>query len=58
MTKITEEDFTGLIAELMITPENPENPDPQTNGYNWGLVHAEMAMRGVSLDVIKASLNR
>lgn len=56
--KMTEQKFAELIAELMIESPDPENPDPQRNGYNWGLVHAEMAFRGIPLETIKESLNR
>ena len=57
-TMMNEKKFAEAIAELMIDSLDPENPDPQSNGYNWGLVDAERVLRGVPLDVIKESRAR
>ena len=51
--QVNQNKFSKIIAELLIESEDPENPDPQYNAYNWGLAHAEMALRGVPIDVIK-----
>jgi hypothetical protein len=58
MTQLTEQEFAEAVAALMIESPDPENPDPQSNGYNWGLAHAEMILRGVPIETIKASLPR
>jgi hypothetical protein len=50
---MNEDKFSRIIADLLIESEDSENPDPQHNAYNWGLVHAEMALRGVPVNVIK-----
>ena len=50
---MNDKKFAEAIAELMIYSGDPENPDPQSNGYNWGLVDAERVLRGIPLDVIK-----
>ena len=53
MIKITEQKAAELIAELFQESEDFENPNPEHNAYNWGLIDAERAFRGVSIDVIK-----
>ena len=50
---MTRHEFAQFIAAAMIEPLDLENPDPQDNGYNWGLAHAEMIFAGVDLDAIK-----
>ena len=50
---IDEHKFSRVIADLMIDSGDPTNPDPQSNGYNWGLVDAERALRGIPVEVIK-----
>ena len=50
---MNEKKFAEAIAELMIESPDPQNPDPQSNGYNWGLVDAERILRGVPIDVIR-----
>jgi len=50
---INEHKFYLDIAELLIDSEDAMNPDPESNSYNWGLLHAQMVLRGVSVDAIK-----
>jgi hypothetical protein len=50
---IDEHKFARVIAELLIDPKDPENPHPEHNAYNWGLIDAERALRGVAVEVIK-----
>jgi len=47
------EEFAKKISDLMIEPLDPENPDPQSNGYNWGLAHAEMIFNGADVDALR-----
>ena len=42
-----------VIADLLIDPEDPDNPHPEHNAYNWGLLHAQMVLRGVPVGAIK-----
>lgn len=53
MIKITEQSLARTIADLLVESEDPENPNLEHNAYNWGLIDAERAIRGVSIDVIK-----
>ena len=53
MTKITEQKLAEIIADLLVESEDSENPNPVFNAYNWGLIDAERALRGVPVDVIK-----
>ncbi len=50
---IDEHKFARIIADLLIDSEDPEKLHPEHNAYNWGLIDAERALRGVSVDVIK-----
>jgi hypothetical protein len=50
---IDEHKLSRTIANLFIESEDSENPDPQYNAYNYGLIDAQRALRGVSVDVIK-----
>ena len=50
---MNEKDFAHVIADLLIDPEDPSNPHPEHNAYNWGLIDAQRALQGVSVDVIK-----
>ncbi len=50
---IDEHKFARTIADLLIDSEDATNPHPEHNAYNWGLIDAERALRGVSVDVIK-----
>ncbi len=50
---IDEHKFARIIADLLIESEDPENPHPEDTAYNWGLIDAERALLGVSVDVIK-----
>ena len=50
---IDEHKFAQTIADLLIDPVDPENPHPEHNAYNWGLIDAERALRGVAVEVIK-----
>jgi len=50
---ITRDEFAKKIADLMIESPDPMNPDPQSNGYNWGLAHAQMLFGGADVDTIK-----
>jgi hypothetical protein len=50
---LTRNEFAKKIADLMIESPDTENPDPQSNGYNWGLAHAELIFAGADVDTIK-----
>jgi hypothetical protein len=50
---IDEHKFARIIADLLVESEDSMNPHPEHNAYNWGLIDAERALRGVSVDVIK-----
>jgi len=50
---IDEHKFARIIADLLIDPQDSENPHPEHNAYNWGLIDAERALRGVAVEVIK-----
>ena len=50
---INEDKFSRTIADLLIESEDSENPNPEYNAYNYGLMDAERALRGVSVGVIK-----
>jgi hypothetical protein len=50
---MNEKEFAYIIAELLIDPEDPSNQHPEHNAYNWGLIDAQRALQGVSIDVIK-----
>jgi hypothetical protein len=60
MTKksLTRDEFAKKIADVMVMPSEPENPDPQDNGYNWGLAHAELLFAGVEVETIKEMQGR
>jgi hypothetical protein len=45
---MNEKEFAHVIADLLI-----DNPHPEHNAYNWGLIDAQRALQGVSVDVIK-----
>jgi len=53
MIKITEESLARTIADLLVESKDPANPNLEHNAYNWGLIDAERAIRGVSVDIIK-----
>jgi hypothetical protein len=53
----TRDEIARKIGDLMIEPLDPENPDPQSNGYNWGLAHAEMIFAGANVEGIKQMRN-
>jgi hypothetical protein len=50
---INEDKFSRTIADLLIESEDSENPHPEHNAYNYGLMDAERALRGVSVNVIR-----
>tara|TARA_R110000822_G_scaffold203135_2_gene340091 strand:+ start:3554 stop:3736 length:183 start_codon:yes stop_codon:yes gene_type:complete len=50
---INEHKFSRTIADLFIESEDARNPHPEHNAYNCGLIDAERALNGVSVDVIK-----
>jgi hypothetical protein len=50
---ITRHEFAKKIADAMVEPLDADNPDPQDNGYNWGLAHAELLFAGVEVETIK-----
>ena len=50
---INEHKFNLDITDLMVDPKDPDNPHPEHNAYNWGLLHAQMVLRGVPVDAIK-----
>ena len=50
---LTRDEFAKKIADVMVEPLDAENPDPQDNGYNWGLAHAELLFAGVEVETIK-----
>lgn len=58
MKLINEKKFAETIADLLVESEDPENPNPEHNAYNWGLINAQMVLQGIPLDVIKASTPR
>jgi len=41
------------IIDLMIESEDPMNPNPEHNAYNWGLAHASLILAGADPKVIK-----
>jgi hypothetical protein len=41
------------ITDLMIESEDPMNPNPEHNAYNWGLAHAQLILSGADPKVIK-----
>jgi hypothetical protein len=53
MIKITEQSLARTIADLLVKSEDSANPNLEHNAYNWGLIDAERAIRGVSVDIIK-----
>ena len=55
---LTRDEFAKKIADAMVEPLDAENPDPQDNGYNWGLAAAEMALRGVPVTTIKETFTK
>jgi hypothetical protein len=50
---INEHKFSRTIADLLIESKDPENPHPEYNAYNYGLIDAQRALNGVSVDAIK-----
>jgi hypothetical protein len=48
--------FGSKISELLVDSEDPENPNPENNAYNWGLVHAQMLLNGVPMKAIRDAL--
>ena len=50
---IDEHKFSRNIADLLIESEDSENPNPEHNAYNWGLIDAQRALQGVSIDTIR-----
>lgn len=50
---INEHKFSRTIADLLIESEDASNPHPEHNAYNYGLIDAQRALSGVSVDVIK-----
>jgi hypothetical protein len=55
---LTRDEFAKKIADAMVEPLDAENPDPQDNGYNWGLAHAELLFSGVEVETIKEMQGR
>ena len=41
------------IIDLMIESEDPMNPNPEHNAYNWGLAHAQLVLAGVDPNLLK-----
>ena len=54
MKQLSEEQFNLAINQLMIEPEDAENPHPEHNAYNWGLAHAGLILNGVDIEAIRA----
>jgi len=52
-SKLTEQEFAERVTQLLIESPDPMNPDPQSNGYNWGLAHAKMIFNGADVDALK-----
>jgi hypothetical protein len=50
---IDEHKFSRKISDLLIESEDNSNPDKVTNAYNWGLVAAEMVLKGVPVKSVK-----
>jgi hypothetical protein len=46
-------EFSRRIGELMIESEDSANPNVEHNAYNWGLAHADLLLRGVTVESIK-----
>jgi hypothetical protein len=55
---VNTDKFSHEISWLLIDSEDPENPNPENNAYNWGLVHAQMLLNGVTFEAIKKMQSR
>ena len=45
--------FSKAIGELLVESEDPEDPNLEHNAYNWGLAHADLLLRGVTVESIQ-----
>ncbi len=45
--------FSEAISELLVESEDSENPNLEHNAYNWGLAHADLLLRGFTVEAIK-----
>jgi len=50
---INEDKFAKNITDLLIKAEDPNNPHPEQNAYNWGLIDAQRALQGIPVNIIK-----
>ena len=50
---INTDKISKNITDLMIESEDPMNPNPEHNAYNWGLAHAQLILAGADPKVIK-----
>lgn len=46
-------DFDKAIVELMIESPDPMRPHLEHNAYNWGLAHAALLFKGVTVESLK-----
>jgi hypothetical protein len=53
MKLIDDKKFAETIADLLIESEDPKNPNPEHNAYNWGLIDAQRVLQGMPVDIIK-----
>jgi hypothetical protein len=50
---INTDKISTNITDLMIESEDPMNPNPEHNAYNWGLAHASLILFGADPKLIK-----
>lgn len=50
---INTDKISTNITDLMIESEDPMNPNPEHNAYNWGLAHASLILFGGDPKLIK-----
>jgi hypothetical protein len=53
---VNTDKLSEAINELLVESEDSEHPDPENNAYNWGLIHADMLLRGVPMQAIRDAL--
>ena len=55
---VDEHKFARKIADLLIESEDNFKPNKVTNAYNWGLMAAQMVLRGVPVITIKETFTK
>ncbi len=55
---VDEHKFARKIADLLIESEDNSKPNKVTNAYNWGLIAAQMVLRGVPVTTIKETFTK